>query len=394
MTKYKLDKLALVVTVMALPTLSMTGCVTVKDYYQEYFGMDKSTREVTGYYEHVDSKIYRNTLVVPEGLDNPGVNSELTIPQVDAKSLHGPLGEAVDVRPPTAPYRSDMGIHTQWSDGEAIVWFERNGSHGIQTEDDAWMLLASVLKHMNIGVGKIAPGQYLLTTISRDFTEFGKPYDGSDAEVGLKKYNQIYQIRVGRNSDGSLGIASKLIGSMTSLSSGKGMEDLLDMIEQERFAMDFANNIIHEIDSKQHEAVVDPDNLVVSIGKDHNNHQAIIVEAPFETTTAILEGLFDRCGWKVTKHSVSKAEYDVEVNDNTDNWVNVRGRRLLDINTGKYKIRVGIHQKQYSAITFYNEKDTPIPDKEISRLYPGFADVLVEEFKTYSGAQSVKVEAN
>ena len=75
MTKYKLDKLALVVTVMALPTLSMTGCVTVKDYYQEYFGMDKSTREVTGYYEHVDSKIYRNTLVVPEGLDNPGLIS-------------------------------------------------------------------------------------------------------------------------------------------------------------------------------------------------------------------------------------------------------------------------------------------------------------------------------
>ncbi len=392
MSKHVLTKMTVSVMAVVFPALNLTGCVTVSDYYQEYFGMDKSTREVTGYYEHVDSKVKRNTIVVPEGLDNPGTNPQLVVPVVAGMKLDGATGENIDIRPPTAPYRSDKGIHTQWSDGEAIVWFELGGEHGITTEDEAWMLLAAVLKHMDVAVGKIAPGQYLLTTISRDFTEFGKPYTGSDEDLGLKRYNQIYQIRVGRNYDGSLGIASKLIGSMTSLSKGTGMKDVLGEIEQERFAMGFANHIIHEIEAKKQSEVVDPDNLVVTLGVDDNNHNAIMVEAPFETTVALAENVFHSAGWKMLKHSVAKAEYEVEVNDNEDNWFNVRNRRLLNIELGTYKIRIGI-QGKVSTITFYDEKDNPIPSKKVSRLYPGFAEALIEEFSLYRGAQQVKVSA-
>ena len=284
MSRNKIKKLAALVAIGAIPALTLSGCVTIRNYWQEYFGMDKSSREPTGYYEHSDAEVTNNRIVVPQSLDNPGINPELQIPVVNKKLLTGPVGEAVDVRAPTAPYRSDVGCHTQWSSGEAIVWFENDGSHGIKTEDDAWMLLASVLKTMNVAVGKIAQGQYVLTTIARDFTEFGKPYDDTDADLGLKRYKQIYQIRVGRNAQGEIGIATKLVGSMTSLSSGTKMKDVLDMIEQERFAMGFSNQIIHEIDTKNQQSAYDPDNLIVSLGQDNNNHDAILVEAPFETT--------------------------------------------------------------------------------------------------------------
>ena len=399
MSKLKLNRFAILFTAGAISSISISGCVTIKDYYQEYFGMDKSTREVTGYYEHVDSKVYRNTIVVPEGMDNPGTNLEMALPVVDKASLTGPLGEDMDVRPPTAPYRSDRGIHTEWADGEAIVWFDRGGEHGIQTEDDAWMLLASVLKRMRVGVGKIADGQYLLTTISRNYTEYGKPYGLADYDMGLKKYNQIYQIRVGRRSDGSLGIASKLIGSMTALSKGTAMQDILAPIEQERFAMGFSNHIIHEIESKNVQTDVDPDNLVVYLGDDGNNHQAIVVEAPFETTNLILADVFDKAGWKVVKHSVEKAEYEVEIKDNVDNWTNTRDLKLMNIPTGTYKVRVGLipgsdGSTKASAITFYNEKDIPIPGSDVSRLYPGFAEALIEDYKTYSGVNAVRVSVD
>lgn len=392
-SRNKIKKLAALVAIGAIPALTLSGCVTIRNYWQEYFGMDKSSREPTGYYEHTDAEVTNNRIVVPQSLDNPGINPELQIPVVNKKLLTGPVGEAVDVRAPTAPYRSDVGCHTQWSSGEAIVWFENDGSHGIKTEDDAWMLLASVLKTMNVAVGKIAQGQYVLTTIARDFTEFGKPYDDTDADLGLKRYKQIYQIRVGRNAQGEIGIATKLVGSMTSLSSGTKMKDVLDMIEQERFAMGFSNQIIHEIDTKNQQSAYDPDNLIVSLGQDNNNHDAILVEAPFETTMELLNGMLPRCGWKINSHSVAKAEYEVEVLDSADDLIKLGANIRLDIKHGKYKIRLGIHGSS-TAITFYDEKDAPLPSQEVSRLYPGFADVLVDEFKSYSGAASHEVKVN
>ncbi len=393
MSRNKIKKLAALVAIGAIPALTLSGCVTIRNYWQEYFGMDKSSREPTGYYEHSDAEVTNNRIVVPLSLDNPGINPELQLPVVNKKLLTGPVGEAVDVRAPTAPYRSDVGCHTQWSSGEAIVWFEHDGSHGIKTEDDAWMLLASVLKTMNVAVGKIAQGQYVLTTIARDFTEFGKPYDDTDADLGLKRYKQIYQIRVGRNAQGEIGIATKLVGSMTSLSSGTKMKDVLDMIEQERFAMGFSNQIIHEIDTKNQQSAYDPDNLIVSLGQDNNNHDAILVEAPFETTMELLNGMFPRCGWKINSHSVAKAEYDVEVLDSADDLIKLGANIRLDIKHGKYKIRLGIHGSS-TAITFYDEKDAPLSSQEVSRLYPSFADVLVDEFKSYSGASAHEVKAN
>ena len=393
MSRNKIKKLAALVAIGAIPALTLSGCVTIRNYWQEYFGMDKSSREPTGYYEHTDAEVTNNRIVVPQSLDNPGINPELQIPVVNKKLLTGPVGEAVDVRAPTAPFRSDVGCHTQWSSGEAIVWFENDGSHGIKTEDDAWMLLASVLKTMNVAVGKIAQGQYVLTTIARDFTEFGKPYDDTDADLGLKRYKQIYQIRVGRNAQGEIGIATKLVGSMTSLSSGTKMKDVLDMIEQARFAMGFSNQIIHEIDTKNQQSAYDPDNLIVSLGQDNNNHDAILVEAPFETTMELLNGMLPRCGWKINSHSVAKAEYEVEVLDSADDLIKLGANIRLDIKHGKYKIRLGIHGSS-TAITFYDEKDAPLPSQEVSRLYPGFADVLVDEFKSYSGAASHEVKVN
>lgn len=393
MSRNKIKKLAALVAIGAIPALTLSGCVTIRNYWQEYFGMDKSSREPTGYYEHTDAEVTNNRIVVPQSLDNPGINPELQIPVVNKKLLTGPVGEAVDVRAPTAPYRSDVGCHTQWSSGEVIVWFENDGSHGIKTEDDAWMLLASVLKTMNVAVGKIAQGQYVLTTIARDFTEFGKPYDDTDADLGLKRYKQIYQIRVGRNAQGEIGIATKLVGSMTSLSSGTKMKDVLDMIEQERFAMGFSNQIIHEIDTKNQQSAYDPDNLIVSLGQDNNNHDAILVEAPFETTMELLNGMLPRCGWKINSHSVAKAEYEVEVLDSADDLIKLGANIRLDIKHGKYKIRLGIHGSS-TAITFYDEKDAPLPSQDVSRLYPGFADVLVDEFKSYSGAASHEVKVN
>ena len=387
MSKHKLNKIALGLACVLLPVITLSGCVTVKDYYQQYFGMDKSTRETTGYYDHTASAVRKNTVVVPEGLDNPGTNPELVVPYASASELNGPIGDEMDIRPPTAPFRSENGLRSEWVENEAIVWFSHDGPHGIRVEDDAWMLLADVLKHMYVAVGKIAEGEYMLTTIARDFTEFGKPYDASDANLGLKRYNQIYQLRIGRNDRGELGIATRLLSSHTSLSMGASMKDLLGQIEQERFAMGFANHIIHEIESRNKVENADSDSLVITLETDDNDHQAIMLETSFEQANSLVQGVFERCGWKITKHLVSNSIYEVEVQDNTENWTNTNNYKLINIPLGKYKIRLGI-VGQKTAITFYDEKDNPLSKEQVGKIYSGFAEALADEFRSIKKAET------
>lgn len=392
MSRYKLSKLALLIGVAVIPAVNLTGCVTVKNTWQGLFGIDKSTRESTGYYEYENAKLADNTIVVPEGLEDPGFNKSLFVPKVDPNKLQGAVGDKVDIRPPVTPLRSDIGIHSQYLSGEAFVWFEPNGEHGIRSEDDAWMLLAAALKRANIGVGKLVDGEYLLTTISRDYNLYGRPYDASDEEQGALKYTQVYQCRVGRNNFGELGIGSKMIASMTSLSNGKQMEDSLDAIEQERFAMGFTNNIIHELGISENVNVADPENLVISLDRDSNNHVAIMVEAPFETTMSLLNAALPAMKWKVVKYSVAKAEYEIEIQEMTDAFYRRSGLpRPPNMPVANYKIRVGIEGSRCS-ISFYNSDDNPLTT-EVADLYPIVSAALANAFRDHVAASEHFVRA-
>lgn len=388
-----MKKLGSALCLCVLPTFVMSGCITIKNQYQKVFGVDESMQESTGYYSYLDAELSNNNIVVPEGLDNPGKNSQLKVPAVDPKTLRGNVGKHVDVRPPAAPYRADFGSYTQWIDNEAIVWFEKDGTHGIRTEDDAWMLIDSMLRSMKVGIGEVADGQYVLTTIASDYSDYGKPYSDLDADTGLLRYRQIYQLRVGRNSANEIGIASRLLASGRYLSNGYSSNKDLDPIEQERFTMGFSNNIIHALNERFVERAYDPENLVITLGKDNNGHDAILVEAPFDTTNKLLVKTFPRIGWSVTAHSVAKAQYDIEVLDSSDELVMYSNSTLLDIDHGTYKIRVGIHGNM-SAITLYDKDDAPVPYEVISRIYQGFAQVMSAQFVEYTKNQAnvVKVK--
>ena len=380
---------------VALASLSATvlpGCVTVSNYKQELFGLDKSTRESTGYYEYQEATLKRNTIVVPDNLDNPGQNQELQVKTRNLDDLNGKLGEEVDVRPPTAPYRSDLGCHSQWVGGEAIVWFDPRGTHGINTEDDAWMLIDATLRRASIGVAQIGQGQYVLTTLPRDFNEYATPYTADDEELGLLKYSQTYQMRVGRNNFGEIGIATKILSSATRLSNDTNMEDLLTLVEQERFAMGLSNLVVHELDVRHEISEYDPDHLVITLGRDNNNHDAILVEAPFDTTSKILASAFGKVGWSIKSHSVEKAQFEVEVLDSDDDIFGFSNARALPINHGTYKIRIGLHQN-VCAITIYDKEDRPLKSEVMANIYPGFAEVLQEEFSQINAASAVEIKA-
>ena len=210
---------------------------------------------------------------------------------------------------------------------------------------------------------------------------------------GALRYTQIYQCRVGRNNYGELGIGTKMIASMTSLSNGKQMEDNLSVIEQERFAMGFTNNLIHELSITDTVASYDPDSLVISLDRDSNNHVAIMVEAPFETTMRLLNIALPTMKWKVAKYSVEKAEYEIEIEEMTEAFYRRSGLpRPPSMPVSNYKIRVGIEGSRCS-ITFYDTKDDPLTT-EVTELYPTVSAALAKAFREYIAGAGHIVKAN
>lgn len=382
-------------TIMAVAVVSavsiLGGCATVKNFYQRYTGkLDESGREPTGYYQHADIKQKADPVVIPDGLSVPPANADLTVPPMPDNAVDGPVGEKMDIRAPRAPYRSESGLHTQWSSGEAIIWFDNNGTHGIHSEDAAWALLGKVLKQLNLQVGKESPDDYEVTTAAADFNEFGQPYTPADLASGAPRYRQIYRLRVGRNDDGSLGIATQMIGSMTMLSNGYLMADLLDPIEQQRFSMGFSNHIIHVIDEQNKVQSENPIDLNVTLDTDKNGHACFVVDSSYEMTMNLLRDLFPRYEWTILEDSVNKSYLKLETEEEDADFYHERGVDSFALEDGEYYVRVGIDGDK-SIITFYDDDDMPLSSTVLSRIYSGFSQALIKEYQNYSSLEVVTV---
>ena len=66
MSNFKPKKLAIAGALGTMVATVIPGCVTVKNYKQEFLGMDKSSRESTGYYDYKEAKLNTTALELAE----------------------------------------------------------------------------------------------------------------------------------------------------------------------------------------------------------------------------------------------------------------------------------------------------------------------------------------
>ncbi|GEM_PF-690147 len=384
----------LAVTAAAAAITALSGCSTIREYYEYYLGgIDENAREPTGFEDVAEAKPEPDRLKVPAGLETPPKDPTMVTPLITPDAARYPVGDDLDIRAPVAPLRSDLGVHSQWSHGEAFVWFERGREHGVETEDDAWRLLGRVLKRMNIGVGKASPDSYTLTTAIAQYNEFGSRYNAADMGEGIIRYNQVYRIRVGRSQNGDLGIATALIGSMTLLPiSGKNIEDELNLIEQERFAMGFSNSFIHELDRAAAEQEQGQSGFAVTLGRDHNGRECIVADARYDDTWKALRGMLPKFNWNVTEYSLSKGSIKFEADDQDAEVFHSQGVDSFALEEDDYMLRLG-EENGKSVITFYDGDEKALPAATVDRIYSGFSQALSREL-TELGAAIAAPEQN
>lgn len=365
-------------------TVGLSGCNIFRygwQYYDET--VDTTLREPTGYYEHAEAKEIEDKLVVPEGLEEPLTDDNMKIPEIYGSNTL--IGEGSDVRPPIVPLRLDVGINGQYSENEAIIWFDKNGSHGINTEEDAFALLKRMLEGINVEIESISQDSYELTTKISDYNEFGRRYGG---ESDTLRYVQIYRLRVGRSQNGNLGIATALVASKTLLPGQfflgtKTLTDTLTPVELQRFAMGFSNQIINELEAQttaQHQM---PSEVVMTLGRDNNNRQTFLVNAPYDATISVLRSMMPKYAILIKEYSISHSSFTVEVTEEDPQFYASRGVDAFHLPEEEYIIRVGVHGGQ-TSITFFDIDDMPLPENVVNRLYSGFSQAMGKEYLLFS----------
>lgn len=371
---------------------TLSGCSTISSLWQMYDGsVSTSLREPTGYYEHATVSAPGDRLVVPEGLNQPARDRALMLPEVN-NLVAGPVGADMDVRAPVVQLRSSAGLQSVWADGESIIWLNSGGTQNVADESQAWELLMRALDRMQIQVGEVTPGAYELTTVAADFNEFGTPLSITTvaAEDGVR-YRQIYRIRIGRNSENNIGIATSVIGSMTvataglfSFSTTRTLDDILSPAELERFAVGFSNHLIRSMQTVSAPPEYFDGTVNITLDRDNNGQDCLMVDAPYQRTWEVMRNLLPDWGFTVTEYSVSHSSFKVEYDEPDADFFRARGVDNFGLEDGEYLIRVSIDRDK-TFITFYNKDDHPLKPQEIARLYPGFSAALTRAFAAYGG---------
>lgn len=366
--------------------LSLSACSTVGSAW-DYFTNDNdpSLRTPTGYYEHTDVTERVDPLNIPAGLDNPYTDRSLDIPPLEITPESASLvGENMDVRPPVVPQIGRVGVEIVSVNDSAIIWFLPYGRLAVNSNEQAWSYLNSVINFLKLRVSEYSEDRMALATAPSDFNASGEPYDEASLETGALRYKQSYRVEVGHSAQGQIGYVVSLVSSDTLKSDDdSSFHETLNQRQKRSFTVGFANTIVKTLILQTSPQELIPDNVSVLLSRDHNDQDALLVKAPYSSTWNVMHGLLSQYGFKVSKYSVSSSSYTVKFTEEDPEFYQNLGVQSFNLESGEYVVRLGVGPNNTTTITFFNEDDKPLPAISVAALYSGMSQAIAKEFVKY-----------
>lgn len=385
MSSLKLNSVAYAL-VIGGAALSLSACSTVGSAW-DYFTNDNnpSLRTPTGYYEHTKSVERVDPLNVPAGLSSPYTDHSLDIPPVQPTSESAALlGENMDVRPPVVPQIGRVGAEIVSVNDSAIVWFVPYGKLRVTSSEQAWQYLNFVLSYLKFSTSEYSNERMALVTAPRDFNSSGEPYDEASLEIGALRYKQSYRVEVGHSAQGQIGYVVSLVSSQTLDSEDDAdYHETLNPRQKRSFTVGFANTLIKTLILQTSPQEMLPDNVNVILARDHNDQDALLVQAPYTAVWNVMHGLLSQYGFTVSKYSVSGSSYTVKFSEEDPEFYQQLGVQSFNLESGEYIVRLGVGPNNTTTITFFNEDDKPLPAITVAALYNGMSKAIVREFAKY-----------
>lgn len=373
----KIKTIAMAFTVGGTATL-LSACGAIDETW-EYVSTDNTLRTPTGYYEHAHAVEAEDPMKVPAALSTPYTDKSLDIANVAATSeSRYMVGEVMDVRPPVVSRVNELGVDIRNQDNAALVWFLPYGNMNVRTTNDAWQYLGAALDYLKIPVAEVRADQMLLATASKTYNDYGQVYNESIDDDNAK-FNQIYTVRVVSSNQGTVGL---LITLVNSVSDAKGSSAILNSRQKRSFTTGFANELISALALQQRTFQAIPDYIEPVLGRDNNNQDAIIVNAPYEAVWNVMRGVLSQYGMEINEYSVSRSSITFTLEEEDADFYTSQGIRPFGLESNKYIVRIAV-AGNHSVLTFYDEDDKPLSGVQVATLYNGFSAAIVKEFAAY-----------
>lgn len=372
----KIKNLAMAFTVGGTATL-LSACGAIDETW-EYVSTDNSLRTPTGYYEHAHAVEAEDPMRVPAALSTPYTDKSLDIANVAATpESRYMVGEVMDVRPPVVSRVNELGVDIRNQDNNALVWFLPYGNMNVRTTYDAWQYLGAALDYLKIPVSEVRADQMLLATGVKAYNEFGQVYNDS-VDDDNAKFNQIYTVRVVASTNGTVGLLITLVNSV----SDEKRNGILNSRQKRSFTTGFANELISALALQQRTFQAIPDYIEPVLGRDNNNQDAIIVNAPYEAVWNVMRGVLSQYGMEITEYSVSRSSLSFSLEEEDADFYTSQGIRPFGLESNDYIVRIAV-AGDHTVLTFYDEDDKPLSGAQVATLYNGFSAAIVKEFAAY-----------
>ena len=248
----------------------------------------------------------------------------------------------------------------------------------VRTTNDAWQYLGAALDYLKIPVAEVRADQMLLATASKTYNDYGQVYNESIDDDNAK-FNQIYTVRVVSSNQGTVGL---LITLVNSVSDSKGSSAILNSRQKRSFTTGFANELISALALQQRTFQAIPDYIEPVLGRDNNNQDAIIVNAPYEAVWNVMRGVLSQYGMEINEYSVSRSSITFTLEEEDADFYTSQGIRPFGLESNKYIVRIAV-AGNHSVLTFYDEDDKPLSGVQVATLYNGFSAAIVKEFAAY-----------
>lgn len=376
MSSLKIKSLALSLAVGSAASLISACGVTGSD------SSDTTLMTPTGYYEHAEAK------VLPDPIKTaPGValykDNNFAIPAVSPTEVsEGLVGEKMDVRPPVVSQVSESGVDILNKGESAVVWFLPYNSFNVTNEETAWRYLNSSLSYLKLPIASRDDTQYVIRTAEFNYNDFGEPYDDISKDLEASSFSQTYEIQVGHAQQGQIGYFITLLSSKHNKSSFE-----LTPVQKSSFTVGFGNTLIKSLSLQAKGADVIPDYVQVTLGRDNNSQEALVVSAPYNTTWNVMRGTLDQYGMSVEEYSISRSTFTIKVSEEDSDFYRNLGIEPFLLESGEYIVRLAVSGDN-TLITFYDEDDKPLNANKVAALYAGFSKALAQQFALYKSEGS------
>lgn len=370
---------ALLLSMFAGSAVMLSACSAVSDAWNFVYDSDgDQLRTPTGFYDHANAQEYQDPLSVPSDLTEPYADHSIDVPYVSVSDQSRTMvGERMDVRPPVVSQVNDLGLEVLEQNGDAVVWFLPYNSFNIHSVDDAWTMLNYALNFLKIPAAESDVSNYTVVTGAADYTAAGAPYDRASDDLDAARYRQVYKVNVGTAPQGLIGLYVSLQSSATN-AANKSM----NLRQQQSFTVGFANTLMRGLEQQQRQEDVIPDQVNVFLGRDNNDQDALIVNAPYQATWNVMRGVLSQYGFTVDEYSVSRSSFKVDYDEEDPSFYRKQGLEPFNLEGEEYLFRLAVSGEQ-TLITIYDKDDHPLKSQVVAALYPGLSQAIAREFAIY-----------